>query len=100
MNKLRRMFNPTHEEEIEDNQKIINIISPYYKNRGCSTCGNCKHVIDYPGFVTGEECECTVGLKCDTVLFTIKDCPKYIDDDKLEKLIKRNEELLNIINNK
>ena len=93
MNKLRRIFNPTPEEEIEDNQKIIDMVSGFYKDRGC------KHVINYPGFVTGEECECTVGLECDTVLHTIKNCSKYIDNDYLERLIKRNEELLKMINN-
>jgi len=46
-------------------------------NKGCSTCKNCKHVINYPGFVTAEESICTVGLECDTVLFTVKNCPKW-----------------------
>ena len=50
---------------------------------GCSTCENCKHVRDYPGFITGEECICAAGLKCDTVCFTVKNCPKWIG--KFEK---------------
>ena len=46
--------------------------------RGCSTCECCKHVRNYPGFVTGEESICMAGLKCDTVNFTVKNCPKWI----------------------
>lgn len=55
--------------------------------KGCSTCANIKHVRDYPNFVTAEENECTVGLECDTVLFEVKNCPKWkekeIINDKL-----------------
>lgn len=47
-------------------------------DRGCSTCKNCKHIHDYPGFVTAEESVCIVGLECDTVSFTVKNCPKWV----------------------
>ena len=50
------------------------------KKRGCSTCGHCRRVINLPGFVTGEECVCDAGLQCDTVLFNVKDCPRWRDD--------------------
>lgn len=47
------------------------------KEKGCSTCKYCEHIHNYPGFVTAEECICSVGLRCDTVYFTIKNCPKW-----------------------
>lgn len=65
--------------------KIVNELSKKLydeqkEDKGCSTCKNCKHVIDYPGYVTGEESICTVGLECDTVLFKVKQCPKWIGE--------------------
>lgn len=57
------------------------------KEKGCSTCKHCVCVRHFPGFVTGEECECTAGLECDTVTFRVKNCPKWVgkheewDDD-------------------
>ena len=77
MNKLRSIFNPTFEEAVEQNRKFKKIFDEAAKNKGCATCENLRHVIDYPGFVTGEENECTVGLECDTVLFSVKNCPEY-----------------------
>ena len=77
MNKLRSMFNPTPEEAVALNQRMKKIFDEAAKSRGCSTCENRRHVIDYPGFVTGEENECTVGLECDTVLFSVKNCTQY-----------------------
>lgn len=78
-NKLQRIFNPTPEEEAEDLKQYRALHEELAKKKGCSTCGNKKHVIDYPGFVTGEENECTAGLKCDTVLFTVTNCPRWRD---------------------
>lgn len=77
MNKLRMMFNPTPKEAATLNQRMKKIFDEVAKSRGCNTCEHCKHVVDYPGFVTGEENECTVGLECDTVLFRVKNCPQY-----------------------
>ena len=77
MNKLRMIFDPTSEEVAALNQRMKKIFDEAAKSRGCSTCENIRHVVDYPGFVTGEENECTVGLECDTVLFSVKNCPKY-----------------------
>jgi hypothetical protein len=48
------------------------------KKKGCSTCKYCERAHDYPSFTTGEECICKAGLECDTVCFTVKDCPKWI----------------------
>ena len=78
-NKLRRIFNPTPEEQAEDERRYKRIHDQLAKERECTTCKHCIHVIDYPGFVTGEENECDAGLKCDTVLYTVKDCPKWED---------------------
>ena len=77
MNKLRMLFDPTPEEKAYLNAKMRKIFDEAAKKRGCSTCANCRHVVDYPGFVTGEENECTAGLECDTVYFSVKNCPKY-----------------------
>lgn len=77
MNKLRSMFNPTPEEAEALNKRLKKIFDEAAKSRGCATCQNLQHVVDYPGFVTGEENECTVGLQCDTVYFTVNNCPQY-----------------------
>lgn len=47
-------------------------------NKGCSTCKHCAQVYNYPGYVTAEECVCRAGLKCDTVCFSVKHCPKWV----------------------
>lgn len=77
MNKLRRMFAPTPEEEIEDNFVFEKMFNKLAEEKGCCTCNYCRHVIDYPGFVTGEESKCDVGLQCDTVYFSVRNCPKW-----------------------
>ena len=79
MNKLRRIFNPTKEEQEEDRQKYKKIHYELVKKKGCSTCKHCVHVRNYPGFVTAEECECSAGLECDTVLFSVINCPEWIE---------------------
>ena len=96
MNKLRRMFNPTPEEELED---LIDFktrwVDDLRKKRGCSTCNNCKHVNDYPAFVTAEECICTAGLECDTVLFRVENCSKWEVDDSIDKRMAELKEIIN-----
>ena len=84
MNKLRMLFDPTPEEKAELNAKFKKLFDDAAKDKGCSTCANCRHVVDYPGFVTGEENECTVGLECDTVYFTVKNCPKYEEKEYVD----------------
>lgn len=84
MNKLRMLFDPTPEEKAALNARMKKIFDEAARSRGCSTCANCKHVIDYPGFVTGEENECTAGLECDTVYFTVKNCPKYEEKEYVD----------------
>lgn len=81
-NKLRRIFCPTPEEQKEDFERLKKIHNELAKEKGCSTCKYCVHVRYYPSFVTGEECECTAGLKCDTVLFSVSNCPKWEENKK------------------
>ena len=59
-------------------EDAMNLYNEQKKERGCSTCKHCVRVRDLPGFVTGEECECAAGLECDTVLFNVKNCPKWV----------------------
>lgn len=59
-------------------ETIKKLYNEQKKNRGCSTCKNCKRVRNYPGYVTGEESVCIAGLQCDTVQFSVKDCPKWV----------------------
>ena len=79
MNKLRRIFYPTREEQLEDLKKYKTIHDELKVKKGCSTCIHCIHIRDFPDFVTGEECVCAVGLACDTVLFLVEQCPKWED---------------------
>lgn len=74
---LRRIFLPTEEEKQEDLNRYKKIHDELKVKKGCSTCKHCIHVIDLPGFVTGEECECDAGLECDTVLFSVENCPRW-----------------------
>ena len=59
---LRRIFNPTKEEQEEDRKRYKELHYELAAKKGCSTCKHCVHVRDYPGFVTAEECECSAGL--------------------------------------
>ena len=74
---FRRIFRPTPEEAAADEKYFRELYEELCKDKGCGTCKNCKHVYRYPGFITAEECVCTVGLTCDTVLYSIKNCKKY-----------------------
>ena len=81
-NSLRRLIAPTPEERAEDWARYKAIHDEVAKEKGCSTCKYCVKVKSYPDFVTAEECECKVGLECDTVLFSVKNCAKW--EDKLK----------------
>lgn len=61
-----------------NNEIVMKLYKKYAPDKGCNTCKNCAHVRNLPGFVTGEECECTAGLECDTVLFSVKNCPRWV----------------------
>lgn len=72
-NRLRCLFCEEYQQEEFDS-----LYNEYKKDKGCSTCKNCKRVNNFPGFVTAEECVCEEGLNCDTVLFAVKNCPKWV----------------------
>lgn len=72
-----RTFHPTPEEKAEDERRLRELHEKLSKEKGCVTCRNCKQIYRYPGFVTAEECVCTAGLICDTVLHSVKNCKKY-----------------------
>ena len=78
---FRRIFCPTKEEQEQQKEFIRRLHNKNKVKRGCTTCANAVHVRNYPGFVTGEEWECSVGLKCDTVLDSIRNCEKYVEYD-------------------
>lgn len=80
-NKLKCMFCDKYE-----NEHYLRLYNEFKNEKGCSTCKNCKHVIDYPVFVTAEESVCTVGLECDTVTFKVKNCPKWVGEIESEKI--------------
>ncbi len=79
MNKLRRIFNPTVDEQTEDLKFNYDVHKKLTKDRGCATCKHLKHVKEYPAFVMAEGCVCNAGRTCDSVLYSIKDCPKWED---------------------
>lgn len=78
---FRETFFPTGEELERQNEFIRKIFNEQKQKHGCTTCENCVHVISYPGFVTGEECECSAGLECDTILDSVTNCKKYKERD-------------------
>lgn len=86
MGNFRKVFFPTKEEIERQNDFIRKIHNENKVKRGCTTCANCIHDVSYPGFVTGEECKCIVGLKCDTVLDSVKNCEKY-DECNIENYL-------------
>ena len=71
-NKLKCIFCEVYVEELS-----LQLYNNQKADKGCSTCKFCTHVNNYPAYVTAEECKCTAGLECDTVLFTVKNCPKW-----------------------
>lgn len=84
---FRRTFQLTPEEKAEDIRKLKKMWDESVKEHGCTTCANCEHVRRYPDFVTGEEHECKVGLECDTILGTVKNCEKYVEDSFYVKAV-------------
>ena len=78
-NKLKEIFYPSHKQEQELMNRYYQVHKELSAKRGCSTCKHCKKVLNLPGFVTGEECECDAGLTCDTVLFSVTNCEQWED---------------------
>lgn len=72
-NELRCMFCDKYA-----NEHLEKIYNELKDEKGCSTCKNCTRIYHYPDFVTAEECVCTAGLECDTVLFSVTNCPRWV----------------------
>lgn len=72
-NKLKCLF--CDEYAFENTKRLYN---EQKSDKGCSTCKYCENVHHYPSYVTAEESICKVGLECDTVCFTVKNCPKWV----------------------
>lgn len=81
-NKLREMFETTPEQL----EYLRNIHNEVAKKRGCSTCKWCVPDTEhyYPNWVTAERSKCLKGLECDTVLFSVKNCPEYVEEPFVE----------------
>lgn len=77
-----RTFKPTDEERTEDRERYRRLCDKLKTKKGCSTCRHCKHVVDYPDFVLGEECTCEAGLECDTVLFSVVNCECWEEEEE------------------
>lgn len=84
MNKLRRVFCPTPEEDREDYRHLAAIIRDCIKRRACCTCVHYVEVPGYhPGFVTGGDEDCDTG-RC-----PIETCEEYkLNPEELDKLHK------------
>jgi len=82
VNKLRRVFCPTPEEEREDFRNLAAIIRNNIKNRVCGTCVHYITVPGYhPGFVTGADEDCDTG-RC-----PIATCEEYkLNPEELDNL--------------
>lgn len=79
-NKLRSIFCPSYEERVKQRARIQELFNEAAKNKGCATCKKCvedKSIGYLPNFVTAERNKCLEGLRCDTVLFSVKNCPRY-----------------------
>lgn len=87
---FRRVFAPTEEEKKQDEERLKKLWNDLKEKRNCLTCKKCVHVITYPGFVLGEEHECTDGLECDTILGTVINCEKY-EEGNYEQEVRDNE---------
>lgn len=77
-NKLKRIFNPTYEERIEDYEEYKRLHEQFAKDRGCATCLHYINIMYLPGLEPEDEDRCMFGLKCDTK--TVRNCPKWEND--------------------
>lgn len=82
---FQETFRPTEEQRKKLKEFYNQIFEEQVKEKGCSTCKHCRHIKDYPGYVIAEENECVAGLECDTVLFSVKNCPKWEKCDRTDK---------------
>ena len=78
-NKLKCLFCDKYGFELS--KKLYN---EQKADKGCSTCKHCKHMYHYPNYIIAEDCICKVGLECDTVCFSVKNCPKWTGIEMFE----------------
>lgn len=74
------VFKPTPEEQAMQRTRMQKVFNMAAKDEGCSTCEYCVVNTDlpyHPTFGMVEQNKCMQGLECDTVLFSVKHCPKY-----------------------
>lgn len=76
-NKLKRIFNPTYDERIEDYEEYKRLHEQFAKDRGCATCLHYIHIMYLPRLEPEDENGCMFGLKCDTK--KVRNCPKWED---------------------
>lgn len=75
---FQKAFNQTATQMEAAKEKYELMFAKLAKEQGCSTCKHCKPTGRYyPNYVTAEHNYCDAGLECDTVLFTVKNCPKW-----------------------
>ena len=78
MANFQKTFKPTAAQMQADKENYELTFAKLAKEQGCSTCRHCKpNGFDYPNQVTYERNYCDTGLECDTVLFSVKNCPKW-----------------------
>ena len=83
---FRRIWNPTEGEKKSDEEFNRKIFDDCVKEQGCSVCIHCKRVRhDDCGLCTAEDYDCEAGLKCDTVFFTVKNCPNFESREYIPK---------------
>lgn len=64
-------------QKLENQLLLIRAYIYRSQKKSCLTCRKCKEMYRYPGFVTAEECVCTDGLECDTIMDRVQNCPNY-----------------------
>jgi len=79
-NKLKRIFCPTPEELQEDIKRYQQLHDELKLQKGCITCKHYVHIQYLPGFVTGEEYKCDIGLNCDDALHFIINCDSWEEE--------------------
>ena len=80
MNKLWELFNPTLIDQLKDMKKMKDLHDKAAVEKGCATCRNKELIGEYnPSWYDCEKYRCTMGLECDTMLSSVKDCPMWED---------------------
>lgn len=84
-NSFRRAFFPTEKEKEEKWKSYQKLCRDLAKEKGCSTCKfriKKPNQPKLPDYILNEENMCIRGLECDTVVFSVKNCPLYKSEEK------------------